>query len=265
MERMKRYFKKLMELINRQDMKVLPGQLAFFIVLSIFPILALIGLIASSFNISIASLVTFMENSIPKEISTILIPFVTGSGMDFKVGFYMILGFLIASNGAYSIIVTSNQLYNSDSSNYLKRRIKALFLTILLVLLFIFIIVVLAFGDMIVNFLVNLEFLKMFASAITVIYGLLKWPISFILILFIIKIIYVIAPDSKIASKHTTKGALFATLGFIITTFIYSYYVTNFTHYDIFYGGLTNIVVMMMWIYIISYIFVIGILINTSS
>ena len=48
-------------------------------------------------------------------------------------------------------------------------------------------------------------------------------------------------------------------------TLIYSYYVANFSNYDIFYGGLTNIVIMMMWIYLISYIIVIGISINTHA
>ena len=206
-----------------------------------------------------------MESSIPKEINSILIPFITGNGIDLKVSFYLIIGFVLASNGAYSIVVTCNQLYGFDSSNYFKRRIKALFLTILLVVLFIFILVVLGFGDSIINFIVNLKFLNIFSDSINLLYSVLKWPTSFFLILFIIKLIYVIAPDEKIASKHTTKGALFTTLGLIVSSMIYSYYVTNFTRYDIFYGSLTNIVVMMMWVYIISYIFVIGILINTNS
>ena len=74
-----------------------------------------------------------------------------------------------------------------------------------------------------------------------------------------------ITPDSKIPSKDTTKGALFTTFGVTIVTLIYSYYVANFSNYDIFYGGLTNIVIMMMWIYLISYIIVIGISINTHA
>ena len=257
--------KKILKIINKPQMKILPGQLAFFIVMSIFPVVTLIGVISTFFNISIDSLVDIMQKTLPTQVSNTLIPFITGNGIDLKVGFSMIAGFIIASNGAYSLIIASNELYNIDNSNYIKRRIKALVLTILLVVLIIFAIVVVAFGDKIINFITSLEFLKSLMTPIKTIYFILKIPGTFLIVLFIIKLIYVIAPDSKIPSKHTTKGALFTTIGVTIATLLYSYYVANFSNYDIFYGSLTNIVVMMMWVYLISYIIVIGISINTSS
>ena len=125
--------KKILKIINKPQMKILPGQLAFFIVMSIFPVLTLIGVIATFFNISIDSLVDIMQKALPTQVSNTLIPFITGNGIDLKVGFSMIAGFIIASNGAYSLIIASNELYNIDNSNYIKRRIKALVLTILLV------------------------------------------------------------------------------------------------------------------------------------
>ena len=62
-----------------------------------------------------------------------------------------------------------------------------------------------------------------------------------------------------------TRGAVFTSLGWILVTAIYSYYVNHFANYDIFYGGLSNLIIMMMWIYIIAYIFVIGIAINVET
>lgn len=257
--------KKIFKIANRPEMKILPGQLAFFMVMSIFPVLTLIGFISSFFNISIDSLIELIQRTVPTEVSNTLLPFVTGTGLDLKVGFSMIIGFVMASNGAYSLIVVSNQLYGHEESNYLKRRIKALFLTILLVVLIIFIILVLAFGDKIVLFISNLAFLKNIAQPIKITYTILKIPLTFFIILFIIKLIYVIAPDYKVLSNSTTKGAVFTTLAVTIVTLIYSYYVSNFSNYNIFYGSLTNIVVMMMWIYLISYIIVIGIGINVDE
>ena len=154
------YFKKLLSIINKPEMKILPGQLAFFLVMSVFPILTLIGLVATSFNISMDTLIEFMRKVMPLEVSETLIPFIQGNGIDLKIGFSMIIGFIIASNGAQSLIVTSNRLYNIKDSNYLSRRIKALFLTILLVLLTIFTIVVLAFGDNIISFISNIGIFK---------------------------------------------------------------------------------------------------------
>ena len=60
------------------------------------------------------------------------------------------------------------------------------------------------------------------------------------------------------------RGAIFTTLGWILVTAIYSYYVAHFSKYDIFYGSLSNIIILMMWIYILSYILVLGIAINSN-
>ena len=66
-------------------------------------------------------------------------------------------------------------------------------------------------------------------------------------------------------SKHTNKGAIFTTISWIVVIQIYSYWVTHFSNYDIFYGSLSNIVILMLMTYIISYILVIGIAINVKS
>ena len=61
------------------------------------------------------------------------------------------------------------------------------------------------------------------------------------------------------------KGALFTTVCWIVTTSIYSYYVSNLANYTLFYGSISGIIAMMIWIYILSYIFVMGIAINTDE
>lgn len=73
------YFKKLLSIINKPEMKILPGQLAFFLVMSVFPILTLIGLVATSFNISMDTLIEFMRKVMPLEVSETLIPFIQGN------------------------------------------------------------------------------------------------------------------------------------------------------------------------------------------
>ena len=139
-----KYLKKLIKIIKKPEMKILPGHLAFFMVLSIFPIITLCGFFASAFDISLSSVINLMSDVLPGEVNDLLIPYITGSGMDIHVGFSILVGYVVASNGAHSIIVSSNTLYGIPHTNYVKRRIKALFLTILLVLLFIFTLFVLA-------------------------------------------------------------------------------------------------------------------------
>ena len=264
MKRIKAILKRLYLVIEKPQMRILPGNLAFFLVLSIIPIITLIGFIASYFSLSIDSLVSFLRSALPNEINEILLPFIQGKGIDGNIIFYMITGFIVASNGAHSIILTSNILYDIPDSEFLKRRIKALFLTVLLVNLFIFVIVFLAFGNVIVRFILDLQFMEKVSKSVYYIFVFLKWPIAFFLIFFLIKMIYTMAPDKKIPSHYVNKGAMFTTLAWSLVTAFYSYYVSHFTNYDIFYGSLSGIVVLMMWIYILSYILVVGIAINTE-
>lgn len=261
----KKYIKKLIRIIKKPEMKILPGNIAFFLVLSIFPIITLSGFLASFFNVSISSVVNLMKDVLPNEVNNILVPYITGSGMDFHIGFSIILGYIVASNGAHSIIISCNTLYGIEHSNYLKRRIKSLFITILLVSLFVFTLFVLAFGNYILKFILSFDIFENISNSIYYLFLLLKWPIAIIVIFIMIKLIFTIAPDSLIKSQYTNRGALFTSVTWIVSTFIYSYYVLHFSHYDIFYGSLSNIIIMMMWIYILSYSLVIGIAINVQS
>lgn len=265
MEFTKRYFKKLINIIKKPEMKVLPGNIAFFLVLSIFPIITLCGFFATFFNVSIDSVINLMNDVLPNEVNNILVPYITGNGMDLHIGFSIILGYIVASNGAHSIIVSCNTLYGLEYSSYLKRRIKALFITILLLALFVFSLIVLAFGNNILKFILSMNIFDNIGDKIYYLFLLLKWPIAIIVIYIMIKLIFILAPDSVIKSKITTRGAFFTSIAWLISTFIYSYYVQHFSHYDIFYGSLSNIIVMMMWIYILSCSLVIGIAINVQN
>ncbi len=264
-KRIKQIIKKLYQIIMKPEMLILPGNLAFFIVLSLIPIVIIVGLVSTTFSVSIDSLISIIEESMPSQVSDILISFISGKGIDFNVGFFTIVAFVLASNGPHSIIITSNTLYNFEHSSYLIRRIKAFILTILLVSMFIFIAIVLAFGNIILKTILEIGVFQGLSDVAYSIFVYLKWPVAFFIVFFMLKLIYTIAPDDKVPSKYVNKGAIFATIGFVIATAIYSYYVTHFAKYDIFYGSLSNIIILMMWIYLLSYILIIGIAINSSS
>ena len=262
---LRNYFKRILNLFMRPEMNVLPGQLAYFLILSIFPLLTLIGLIGSKVAFLSGQSASIIQKIFPGTFSDILLPFITNSYMAGNVAFIMIIGFILVSNGTHSIIITSDELYGIDYGDYVKRRVKAFFMIFILLFLFIFVLIILAYGNIIVNYIVSLDFFSRFKDNIYFIYMLIKWPIAFILFFWILKFLYTISPDEEISSRFMNKGALFTTVGWIIVTFCYSYYVTNFADYSLFYGGLSEIIVMMIWIYLISYIFVMGIAINAEE
>lgn len=265
MEQVKKWLHSLFQIIQVPEMKILPGHIAFFLVLSIIPIITLIGFIASFFSISIESLVQVATNIVPEEIMNLLMPFITGKGMDMNISVFMIIGFVLASNGPHAIIVACDTLYNEKDKSYLHTRVKAFVLTILLMLLFFFCLVVLAFGNSILNMILQMDVLSHIHTQLYWAFLFIKYPFAFILIYWMIKMLYTMAPSKKIPSKSVTKGALFTTIMWLIVTSIFSFYISHFGSYDIFYGGLSSIIVMMIWVYILSYVLVIGIAINRNN
>ncbi|MBR3210025.1 MAG: YihY/virulence factor BrkB family protein [Bacilli bacterium] len=261
----KNYLKRIFDLIMKPEMKILPGQLAYFLILSIFPLLTLLGYIGSKISMLSGPFTSFIERFLPTSLTNIILPFLLDSNISGNVTFVMLVGFILVSNGTHSLIITSDELYGIDYGDYLKRRVKAFFMIFILLFLFSFVIIFLAYGNIIINHIMNLDFLQNFRNQIYFVFMMIKWPISFILFFWILKLLYTIAPDEEIPSKFMNKGALFTTVGWIVTTYVYSYYVSNFANYSLFYGSLSGIIVMMIWIYIISFIFVMGIAINAEE
>jgi membrane protein len=79
---------------------------------------------------------------------------------------------------------------------------------------------------------------------------------------FLIKLIYIIAPDGKIKSKYVNVGALFTTVSWLLSTVIFSFYLNHIARFDLVYGNIANIAILLIWLYVISFVFVVGICIN---
>lgn len=260
MEKVRMFFKKLFYIVDKPYMRVLPGQLAFFTMLSLIPLVAAVGMITSYFSISLNSIKGFLPVDIINITSNGL-----GRGLTFNLIIFFVTSFFLASNGAHSIIITSNEIYGIKGRGFFGRRLKAILITIILVLLIVFILAVPVFGNNIfdalkseINDVKTLEFLSY-------IFKIIRIPVTMILMFFVVKIIYHMAPDKKISKRGNNLGPLFTTIMWIIGTEIYSIYVRHFVNYNLFYGSISNIIILMIWVYFLSYIFVFGMAINATE
>lgn len=263
MNRIKADVLDIYRIVKKPQMRILPGQLAFFFILSLIPIITVIFDLAGFLSISIESINEYATQSLPIEISEIILS-ATNDSSNFNIttASLFFLAFFLASNGTYSIILTSNFLRDEKETNYIKNKIKAMLLTFLIIFTLLFTIFVLAFGENIIIGLQSIKLLSFISQTILLIFTFLKVPIGFGVIFLNIKLIYILAPEKKIDSKKVNYGALFTTLGWLIATLIFTIYVEKFANYGVFYGPLSNIIVLMIWFYILAYIFVLGMSIN---
>ena len=259
-KRFKKFLNNFFTVLKRPEMLVLPGQLAFFFILSVVPMLTLISYGVASFNLSLEVVESFLTKSFGAEITNLLIPEVSNVSISFGFVFTILVGFFFASNGASSIIITSNTIYGIKDKGFLARKIKAMIMTVFIVLLFLFILLVPLFGESIVRIADTINSAS--KDSVAQVIRILNGPISWFIIFFFIKVLYTMAPDKHIASNRTTYGALFTSIGWIISTAIYSFYINNYANYSIFYGSLTNIIILMLWTYLLAFIFTIGLALN---
>lgn len=265
MEKARNFTLKIFKLLMKPEMRILPGQLAFFLVMTIIPLVALIATIAANLSISTETIRIAINSSVPEEIANIINGVIKGDGINFNIIVFYASAFLLASNGAYSMINTSNEIYKVEPNNIVSRRLKAITMTFVLVGLFLFLILVPIFGSNIFDILKEITHDHIAVRIAREMSVILKYPITFVILFINIKLMYVIAPDKEIPGRTTNKGALFTAVGWILSTEIFSFYIDKFARYDLFYGSISNILILLLWIYLLSYIYVLGMIINASN
>ena len=265
MEKARELFQKIFKYLSRPEMRILPGQLAFFLVMTVIPLLALIATIAAALSISTEAIRVAIDSSVPKEVADLLNGIIENGGINFNIFVFYFSAFLLASNGTYSMINVSNEIYKVNPRNILSRRIKAIVMIAILVSLFLFLIAVPVFGTTLSDIILKVTGSTRALLLTGKILAILKYPIIIFILFVNIKLMYIIAPDEEIPSKTTNKGALFTTILWVVSTEVFAFYVGKFTSYDVFYGSISNILILLLWVYLLSYIFVLGMVINAST
>ena len=83
------------------------------------------------------------------------------------------------------------------------------------------------------------------------------------LFLFAFVLLYTIVPSSKQNPWQQLPGALFAAICWLLFSFGFSLYFSNFSNYSYMYGSLAAVVLLMLWLYFCICILFIGAEINT--
>lgn len=93
---------------------------------------------------------------------------------------------------------------------------------------------------------------------------ILKGPLLFAIFFVMVSLIYTILPRVRVPYRALVPGAIVATIGMVIVTFIFSTYVGRTMSYDILYGSFANIVALLLWFFLIAWVLSIGMVFNRS-
>lgn len=259
---MEKILKEFKEIIMRKELKILPGNLAYSFFLALIPIVSLIFYFTTTLNLPNDIIQKFLVETFPKGVVELIQP-VLSTQMTLDSFIPLCLSIVVATNGCNAIIITSNTIYKCPNASIIKRMIKSLVIVILIIFLFAFIFIVPLLGNFIIDIIGTFtNLVSKYRTIIDTIYFIIQVPVSIIIVFFILKWLYMMAPDQKIEGKYVNRGAFFTAIAWMGVTLTYSYYINNMASYDAVYGNLANIVILLFWFYILAYIFVIGLFLN---
>jgi membrane protein len=82
--------------------------------------------------------------------------------------------------------------------------------------------------------------------------------VAFLFMFAIFLLLYKFVPNVKTQWRHIWLGALLAAVFFELARSLFLFYLANFANYQIIYGSITSIIVLLIWIYYSSLIIILG-------
>jgi len=236
-------------------MAIPPTCLFIFTLIPSLPFVSKKGL-KHQFHFLITDIIPAQANN--KGIIQFVDGFIDGSKIGL-ISFTFILSLLFASNAVIGLMRSFNKDYiGFKKVKGLKKRWMAIQLTILLFGLLMLCFILLLVQSNILNLIgITNRHIRHI-----ILYG--RWVLIIALIFYSYAFIYKYAPSTKKRWKLVSPGAVIATTLSIIATIGFSAFVNNFGRYNILYGSIGSIMVVMIMIFLNSLVVLIGFEFNLS-
>jgi membrane protein len=178
------------------------------------------------------------------------------------ISFGLIFSLWAASNGVGSLIAALNSAYEVEEGRpFWKAHLVALGLTIALCLLVIGGALLITFGDPLARGLANLV---SYQRTIGQIWLVIRYLMGLAMLTIGMAVIYIFAPNVRQRWTWIAPGALFAVVTFVSASYLFSLYIRYAPSYNVTYGSLGAVIVLMLWLYLMGLIMYIGGEINSQ-
>lgn len=253
------FSKELVMRIRKVDVTGLGSQLAFFFLLSLFPLLIFLFTLLPYLNLDQSEIFMFIRDYAPESVA-LLIEDTVGEILSSRNTGLLSIGAVAtvwsASKGMNALTKALNRSYfTEESRSYIVARGMSVVFTIMLISVLVVALVLPVFGKQIGIFAFSYMGLE---ANFLYLWNSLRWIIPPFLIFGVFTIIYWLVPNLKLHIKSVIPGAAFATVGWIVTSVGFSYYVGSFGNYSSTYGSIGAIIVLMIWLYFSAIILMLG-------
>ena len=250
---------------NKDKVAGTAAELSYYFLLALFPLLIFLTSLIGFLHDAPSGLMDYLARVAPpdalnlvRETLTDVVKNRSGSLLSFA----LIGTVWAASSGVASLMEALNIAYEAKETRpFWKRRLIAIGLTMIFTLLVIggsgLIIVGHRLGDWLEHSLDLGAVLKVASTVMGYLTGLG-------LLLAGVGVLYTFGPDIKAAERRVLPGALFAALGVVGGSLLFSLYLRAVPALSATYGSLGAVVTLMLWLYLIGLLLLVGGEINSE-
>ena len=175
----------------------------------------------------------------------------------------LISSLFVASSAINFLILTLNQSQHSHKkTKFLKRRIMSIGLVLGLAIGLVVSIALILFSKELILYLIMNDTINTFFKLY--LFKVLKWVIIVLVIYLVFAIMYYVAPADKKGYSFFSAGATLGTILFILMCLGFKVYITHFSRYNALYGAIGAMIIFLLWIYLLSFVIIIGFELNAS-
>ncbi|MBA4493613.1 YihY/virulence factor BrkB family protein [Paenactinomyces guangxiensis] len=242
----------------------LAAQLAYYFLLSLFPFLMLAVTLLGFLPVSSQNILEMIRPYAPPttyELIKTNLSVIMGEQRNSVLSISAVVTVYLASVGFQSIIRILDDAYLvKEDRPFWKEVVLGFFLMFGLLFGLVISLVLPVFGK-----IIGIHFFQVFGLThwFYQIWNWARWLLSTLVLFSVFLSLYKFAPNTKVTFKQALPGALFATVGWQLSSLCFSYYV-SINNYSLIYGNLGAIIILVGWFYLTALILILGGLINAT-
>lgn len=241
------------------------AELAYYLLFAFFPILMVVSASLSLAGKSLEDIIVNYTRFLPQSILEIISGFLSQVSSKSANITFLVTGIFITlysfARFTKSFKAKVRMIYNSNViTNNIAEWIISFIFSIFMLLFFYIILFVMLLSEYFIFIISQHITISPFAATLILFIGYLIPVIS---ISFIIMLFYLISPSVKQKFKDVVWGTVFSLLGFIIVSFLFTFYINNFASYSVIYGSIGAFIVLLLWFYLTSLVLLCGTAINS--
>lgn len=253
---------------SADNVPILAGGVAFFAFLAVFPALiaalTLYGMVADPAQVAqqMQSLSSVLPPQAQQIITEQLTAVTRSNDGALTVGLVIsLLAALWSASSATSNLITAINLayHETETRGFVTMRVLALGLTLGALVFVLVALALVAVAPVVLDQLGLGVIGQLIAQVI-------RWVLLIGVVIVGLAVVYRVAPNRNSPRfRWVSIGALVATVLWILGSVAFSLYVSSFGSYNTTYGALAGVIVLMLWLYLTSYIVLLGAEINAEA